>query len=143
MGHAFPLPKPGVVQTNGISAVAGRSCLSKRHDATQQLSGGILPPCMAPTEFQTLSEEETTSSDRMPRLPASASHLGSCAEFCCPLAFCFSPCTCRQQSRSASNDVQKCKFCSPLPALSAGAICVGALGCMREVSCLSFLPLKL
>lgn len=53
-----------------------------------------------------------------------------------------SVCNCRRQGRCASNDIQKCKFCSPLPALSAVAICVGALGCMREVSALSFLPCK-
>jgi len=137
MDMLSPFPNQGLHRT---SAVAGRSCLSKRHDATRPLPGSTLPLCKAPAEFQTLSEEETTSLDRTPRLPVSASHLGSCAKFSCPLAHCFSLCTCRQQSRSAPNDVQKCKFCSPLPVLSAGAVCVGVSGCMREASCPSFPP---
>lgn len=84
----------------------GRSCLPKRHCDTWQLPTNILPLDKAPTEFQTLL-------DWTPRLPLSALHPGSCAKFCCSLAYLFASVYSRQQSRSALNDIQKCKFCSP------------------------------
>lgn len=108
----------------------GRSCLPKRHCDTWQLPTSILPLGKAPTEFQTLLDWTSW-------LPPSALCLGSHAKFCSFLTHLFPSVysqTAKQVWIKQHSEVQILLSTTELD------ICVRALGCMKEVSCLSSLP---
>lgn len=111
----------------------GRSCLLQRHCDTRQLPTSILPLGKAPTEFQTLL-------DWTQCLSPSESHLGGSAQFCCYLAYLFPSVYLQAAKQVCIKWLSEVQILLSMSQLSARAICVRALGCMREVSFLSPLP---
>lgn len=99
-GHASPLPKLGAARPEGPR----RSCLPQGYCDTWQLPNSILPLGKAPSESHTLLDHDSHLLHSI---------LVAVPNFAVPWHTCFPLCVCRQQSRSALNDIQKCKFCSP------------------------------
>lgn len=128
-GHAFPFPKSGAARTSRTwEKLPPREALwhlaaAQQCPASGQSSHWISDPL-----------------DWTPWLPSSALHLGSCVKFCCSLAYLLPSVYSRAAKQVCIKWHSEVQILLSMTELSAAAICVGALGCMREVSCLSSLP---